>query len=116
MKELQELKEKLRKEEELRIQKKEPQQGQIQQGVRHGQIDEAASIQVVDSSKRLTQSKHGEKSQQQDFSQEIARVLEKMDTNMEQPELDQDIEIMPYHQELNPPTSLDLEAEQVLSD
>lgn len=34
---------------------------------------------------------------------------------MEQVELDQDIDPMPYHQEVNPPASPDSKAEQVLS-
>lgn len=35
---------------------------------------------------------------------------------MEQPELKKDINLMPYHQEVDPSASTDLEAEQVLSD
>ena len=34
---------------------------------------------------------------------------------MEKQELEQDIDLMPYHQEFEPPGSLDLEAEQVPS-
>lgn len=39
-----------------------------------------------------------------------------MDTEMEQPELEKDINLMPYHQEVKPPASPDPEVEQVLSD
>lgn len=35
---------------------------------------------------------------------------------MEQPESEQDIDLMPYNQEVDPQASLDLKAEQVLSD
>ena len=35
---------------------------------------------------------------------------------MEHLELEQDIGLMPYHQEVDPPASLDLEAEKFLSD
>ena len=35
---------------------------------------------------------------------------------MEQEELEQDIDLMPHHQEVDPPTSLHLENEQVPSD
>jgi len=35
---------------------------------------------------------------------------------MEQTELEQDVELMPYNQEVNPPTSPDLEVDQVLCD
>ena len=35
---------------------------------------------------------------------------------MEQPKLEKDIDLMPYHQEVNPLTSLELEAEKVPSD
>lgn len=36
--------------------------------------------------------------------------------DMEQPELEQDIDLMPYTQEVNPPASLYLEVEKILSD
>jgi len=39
-----------------------------------------------------------------------------MDNDMEQQELEQDIDLMPYHQEVDPPASLDPEVEQVPSD
>ena len=35
---------------------------------------------------------------------------------MEKQELEQDIDLMPYHQEVEPPASSNLEVEQVLSD
>lgn len=38
-----------------------------------------------------------------------------MDIDMEQQELEQDIELVPYHQEVHPPASLDPKAEQVPS-
>ena len=43
-------------------------------------------------------------------------MVEHMDTNMVKLELYQDIDLMPQYQEVNPLTSLDLEAEQVPSD
>jgi len=36
-----------------------------------------------------------------------------MDMNMEQKELEQDIDLMPHHQEVDPPTSPHPEEEQV---
>ena len=38
------------------------------------------------------------------------------DTKMEQQEWEHDIDLMPYKQEVNPSTSLDLKVEQVLND
>jgi len=66
----------------------------------------------VDSSEQLTPNRQGE----QDFSQEIEQALEQMDTDMEQKELEKYIDLMPYHQEVNPPTSPDMEAKEVPSD
>jgi len=39
-----------------------------------------------------------------------------MDMETEQPKLEQDIVLMPYHQEVNPPASPALEVEQFSSD
>ena len=39
-----------------------------------------------------------------------------MDTEMEQPKLEQEINLMPYHQQVNTLASTDLEAEKALSD
>ena len=51
---------------------------------------------------------------EQDFAQEIKQELEYMD--MEEQELEQDIDLMPYHHDVDPPASADLEEEQVPSD
>jgi len=39
-----------------------------------------------------------------------------MDTYIEQQELEEEIDLMPYHQEVNPPSLLNPEVEQVPSD
>lgn len=70
---------------------------------------------MVDSSEQLAQRRQGEKWQEQDFAQEIERVLEQMDKKIEHPKLEQDINLMPYHQGVDPSASLDLEAKKVLS-
>ena len=49
---------------------------------------------------------------EQDFAQEIKQMLEQMDTNVVQPELDLDIELMPKNQEVTPPASPDPEAKK----
>ena len=43
-------------------------------------------------------------------------MLEQMDMDVVKLELDHDIDLMPQNQEVTPPTSPDLEAEQVPSD
>ena len=48
------------------------------------QTDEAAPIQVFDSSKQLTSGEQGEPSQGQYFSHEIEHALEQLDAEMEQ--------------------------------
>jgi len=71
---------------------------------------------VVDSSEQLAQCRQCEQSQEQDFAQEIERLIEQIDTEMEKPKLELDIDLMPYYQEVDPLASPDLEAEQVPSD
>jgi len=43
-------------------------------------------------------------------------MLEQMDTDMVQPESDQDIDLMPWNQKVTPTNSPDPEAKQVPSD
>lgn len=95
MKELHELKEKIHKEQQLCRQEKEVQQRQVQHGVQHVQTYEIVPVQVVDLSEQLAQRRQGEKSQEHDLAQEIEQALEKMDTDMEQQELEKDIDLMP---------------------
>ena len=64
----------------------------------------------------MTPSRQGEQSQEQDFAQEIEQALKQMDMDMEKQELKQDIDLMPHHQEVDPPASPNLEVEQVPSD
>ncbi len=73
-------------------------------------------VQVVNSSEQLAPRRQGEQLQEQDFAQEIEQALEQIDTNMEQQELEQDINLMPHHQEVNPLASPDLKVEQVPGD
>lgn len=66
--------------------------------MQHAHIDETTPIQVLDSSEQLTHNREDKQSQEQDFSQEIKQMLEKMDTDMLKPELDKDIDLMPQDQ------------------
>ena len=69
------------------------------------QTDETIPTEVVESSEQLSSGEQGEPSQEQEFAQEIEQELQEMDTNMEQQELEKDIDLMPHHQEVNPPAS-----------
>ena len=64
-------------------------------GGAHAHIDETTPIRVIDSYEQLTDNKQGEKSQEQDFAQEIEQMLEQMDMNVVHLELDQDIDLVP---------------------
>lgn len=48
--------------------------------------------------------------------EKIDKMLEKIDTDVVQPELDQDIDLMPHNQDVTLPSSPDMEAEIVQSD
>jgi len=61
-KELHELREQLRNEQELCKQEREAQQQHIHQGVHHVQTEEATPVQVVDSSEELASGEQGEPS------------------------------------------------------
>ena len=54
--------------------------------------------------------------QGQDFSHEIEHALQQLDADMEQQELEQDTDLMPHHKEVDSPTSMHLEEEQVSDD
>ena len=96
VKEFQELKQKLWEEQEMHRKEKEVQQGQAKHEAKHTHIDETMPIQVVDSSKQLAQSRQGDQSQEKYIAQDIEQMLEHMDTDMVQPESDQDIDLMPH--------------------
>lgn len=96
-KELNELKQQLQKKQELCKQEREVQQQQVQKGAQHVQIDEAMPIQVVDSSEQLSLGRQGEPLQGKQ-------------------ELEQDINLMPHHQEVELPTSPRPDDEKVSSD
>ena len=112
-KELQLLKKQLKEEQELHRQHKELQWEQVQHKMKHAQTDETAPIQVLESSEQLAQGRQGEQSQEHDLAQDIEQMIEQMDTNVVQPELDQDIDLMHHNQEVTPPASSDPKVEKI---
>lgn len=51
----------------------------------------------------MAQRRQGEESEEYDLAQEIEQMIEQMGIDMVQPELDQDIDLMPRNQEVSSP-------------